>query len=128
MLSLLMKDETADQIHIEQLKVSARIGVARVEREKGQRLTVSITIWPRLQAEDLGDDVRKTVDYSKVCQETKKFVQTRSDKLIETLADAIAEHLLRTFAIQRIAVELRKFVLKDAAYASATVTRAAALD
>jgi FolB domain-containing protein len=123
-----MKDGTEDRIRIEQLKISARVGVAKNERGKSQRLSASITIWPRRQAEDLHDDVRKTVDYSQVCQETKKFVRKRSDKLIETLAEAIAEHLLRKFAVRRIAVELRKFVLKDAAYASVTVTRAAACD
>jgi len=123
-----MKDGTEDRIRIEQLKISARVGVAKTERKKSQRLSVSITIWPRCQAEDLHDDVRKTVDYSDVCQETKKFVQKRSDRLIETLAGGIADHLLRKFAIRKIAVELRKFVLKDAAYASVTVTRAAAID
>jgi dihydroneopterin aldolase len=123
-----MKDGAEDRIRIEQLKIFARVGVVKTEREKSQRLSASITIWPRRQGGDLCDDVRNTVNYSDVCEETKRFVQKRSDKLIETLAEAIAEHLLRKFAIRRIAVELRKFVLKDAAYASVTVTRAAALN
>jgi FolB domain-containing protein len=123
-----MKDESDDRIRIEQLKVVARVGVSESERARSQRLTLSITIWPRFQADDLRDDVTKTVDYSKLCQEAKRFVQGRADKLIETLADALAEHLLRKFAIRRVTVELRKFVLKGADYVSVTVNRAAALD
>ena len=123
-----MKGESDDRIHIEQLKIVARVGVSETERARSQRLALSITIWPRFHADDLGDDVTKTVDYSKLCQEAKKFVQGRADKLIETLADALAEHLLRKFAIRRITVELRKFVLKGADYVSVTVTRRASLD
>jgi dihydroneopterin aldolase len=123
-----MKAESDDRIHIEQLKIVARVGVSKRERARSQRLALSITIWPRFQVDDLDDDVTKTVDYSKLCQEAKKFAQGRADKLIETLAVAMAEHLLRKFAIRRITVELRKFVLKDAGYVSVTVTRAAALD
>lgn len=118
----------ADQIHIEQLDIFAHVGVPEKERATPQRLALSITIWPRFQADDLGDDVTKTVDYSELCQEAKTFVQGRADKLIETLADAMAEHLLRKFAVRRITVELRKFVLKGARYVSVTVNRAAALD
>jgi FolB domain-containing protein len=122
-----MKGESDDRIHIEQLKIVARVGVSETERARSQRLALSITIWPRFHADDLGDDVTKTVDYSKLCQEAKKFVQGRADKLIETLADALAEHLLRKFAIRRVTVELRKFVLKGADYVSVAVSRTAAL-
>jgi len=122
-----MKGESDDRIHIEQFKIVARVGVSESERARSQRVAVSITIWLRFQADDLGDDVMKTVDYSKLCQEAKKFVQGRADKLIETLADALAEHLLRKFAIRRVTVELRKFVLKGADYVSVTVNRTAAL-
>ena len=123
-----MERADSDRIHIEQLEIFARVGVTENERANPQRLAANITIWPRLQTDDLQDDVTKTVDYSKVCQETKKFVQERSDKLIETLADGVATHLLKKFAILRITVELRKFVLADAAYASVTLTRTATVN
>jgi FolB domain-containing protein len=123
-----MKGRTEDYIHIEQVKLLTRVGVSKAERAKRQRLVLSITVWPRFQIEDLDDDVTKTVDYSKLCQEAKEFAHERADKLIETLADALAEHLLRRFAIRKIMVELRKFALKDADYVSITVTRAVAFE
>jgi dihydroneopterin aldolase len=118
----------SDRIHIEQLEISARVGVPEKERAAPQRLTASITLWPQRQAEELHDHIAKTVNYSEVCEETKKFVRDHTVKLIETLAGELATHLLQRFAIARIAVELRKFVVPDAKYVSVTVTRSAALD
>jgi dihydroneopterin aldolase len=114
-----------DEIHIEQLEVSARIGVPEEERAKLQRLTVSISFWPRQQACDLEDKIGQTVNYSAVAEETKNFISNESVSLIETLADRLATHLLKTFPIQKVAVELRKFALQDAKYVSASLTRAA---
>jgi FolB domain-containing protein len=117
-----------DRIHIEQLELAARIGVPEKERAAPQRLTASITLWPQQQMEGLQDDIAATVNYSKVCEETKKFVLGRSDKLIETLADRLAAHLLQLFPIQKIEIELRKFVLPDVDYVSVTVTRSRPAD
>jgi dihydroneopterin aldolase len=116
-----------DEIHIEQLEVFARIGVPEEERAKPQRLTVNISFWARQQACDLEDNIHKTINYSAVAEETKSFVCGQSVSLIETLADRLAAHLLKTFAIQKVTVELRKFPLQDAKYVSATVTRTASV-
>jgi FolB domain-containing protein len=112
-----------DQIHIEQLEISTRIGVPEQERANPQRLTVSISFWPYQQTRDLADKIDRTVNYSAVAEETKKFVSDQSVNLIETLAHRLATHLLKTFPIQKVVVELRKFALADAKYVSATITR-----
>ena len=117
------KDRSLDQIHIERLEVFAHIGVPDEERSQPQRLTISITLWPARQGHELSDDIGRAVDYAEVCAETKKFVKDRSDRLIETLAHALASHLLQLFEVQRIAIELRKFILPDVQYVSVTVTR-----
>ena len=116
-----------DQIHIEQLEVSTRVGVPEKERATPQRLTVTISFWPYRQTRDLADKIDQAVNYSAVAEETKNFVRDQSVKLIETLADRLATHLLKTFPIQKVVVELRKFVLEDAKYVSATVTRSASV-
>lgn len=116
-----------DEVHIDQLEVSTRIGVPEQERAAPQRLTVSISFWPYQQTRDLADDIHKTVNYSAVAEETKSFVRDQSVNLIETLADLLAAHLLKTFPIQKVTVELRKFPLQDAKYVSATITRTASV-
>jgi 7,8-dihydroneopterin aldolase/epimerase/oxygenase len=118
----------SDRIHIEQLEITAHIGVSEKERATPQRLTLSISLWPYDEARDVADKIENTVNYSAVAEATKNFLRDRSVNLIETLADHIALHLLKTFPVQRITVELRKFPLKDAKYVSATVTRTASVN
>ena len=114
-----------DKIHIEQLDVFARIGVPEQERANSQKLTVSISFWPYQQASDVADHIERAVNYSAVAEETKNFVRDQSVSLIETLADRLASHLLKSFPIQKLTIELRKFALQDAKYVSVTVTRSA---
>jgi dihydroneopterin aldolase len=112
-----------DHIQIDQLEVFAHIGVPDKERASPQRLTFGITLWPTCNAPEIGDEIGRAVNYAAVCMETKKFVHNRSDRLIETLADALASHLLKIFEIRRITIELRKFILPDVEFVSVTVTR-----
>ena len=114
-----------DEIHIEQLDVFTRVGVPEEERAKPQKLTVSISFWPYKQTNDFADHIERTVNYSTVAEETKNFLRDQSVSLIETLAERLASHLLKSFPIQKLTIELRKFVLEDAKYVSVTVTRAA---
>ena len=114
-----------DKIHIEQLDVFTRIGVPEEERANQQKLTVSISLWPYRQPSDLADHIERAVNYSAVAEETKNFVRDQSVSLIETLADRLASHLLKSFPIQKVTIELRKFALQDTKYVSVTVTRTA---
>jgi dihydroneopterin aldolase len=117
----------SDWIHIEQLEISGHIGVPEKERSTPQRLTVSISFWPYCEQRDMADRIDNTVNYSIVAEETKNFVRDQSTSLIETLADRLAMHLLKTFRIQKVTVELRKFPLEDAKHVSVTVTRTASV-
>jgi dihydroneopterin aldolase len=112
-----------DEVHIEQLDVFTRIGVPDEERANPQKLAVSISLWPHRQTSDVGDQIEQAVNYSAVAEETKSFVRDQSVSLIETLADRVANHLLKNFPIQKVTIELRKFALQDAKYVSVTVTR-----
>jgi len=114
-----------DEIHIEQLEVFTRVGVPEEERANPQRLTVSISLWPFQQTSDLADDIERTLNYSTVAEETKNFARDHSVRLIETLAERLASHLLKSFPIQKVTIELRKFALRDAKYVSVTFTRTA---
>lgn len=123
-----MRAGAEHQIHIEQLKVFARVGVSKAERAKAQRLLLNITLWPARDLRDVKDVVTRTVDYSALCQEVKFFLAQQSPELLETLAGDLSALLLRKFRVRKICLEVRKFVLKDAAYTSVTVTRRASLD
>ena len=110
-----------DRIHIEQLEVHGRVGVPDFERAEPQRLIFNVTLWPKIA--ELRDDIANTVNYSAVAQCVKDFVSHHNYKLIETLAEKIAAHLLARFNLRKIEIEVRKFVLPDADYVSVTAVR-----
>jgi FolB domain-containing protein len=112
-----------DVIRIERIELLAHIGVPDDERAQPQRLTINIAFWPSKSRAELNDDIAQAVNYAAVCAEVRKFVAGRSDKLIETLADKLAFHLLEAFGIPRITIELRKYILPDVEFVSVTVTR-----
>ena len=116
-------DDVEDQVRIEQLEIFAHIGVPDEERAAAQRLTFNIAFWPIRQAGEIDDEISRAVNYASVCAATRKFVGVSRNKLIETLADALALHLLETFDIRRITIELRKYILPDVEFVSVTVTR-----
>ena len=125
-----MSSETeafSDHIHIEQLEIFARVGVTESERANQQRLTLTISVWPDKSFENLEDDITQTANYSAICAAVRDFARERSVKLIETMADQLASHLLQIFPIRKVQVELRKFVLPDAKHVSVIVTRRASL-
>src|SRR4051812_16739837 len=95
-----------DTVHIEGLEVLSHIGVPDEERVSAQRLTFNITLWPARNFRDLGDDIERAVNYATICDEIKSFIERRRDKLIETLANSVASHLLETFEIRRVMIEL----------------------
>jgi dihydroneopterin aldolase len=117
------REYDSDVIRIEQLNVLAHIGVPDDERASAQKLTFNLALFPARSLDDLNDEIGRAVNYAAVCDEVKKFVGQRHDKLIETLADALASHLLAAFEIRRVTVELRKYILPDVEFVSVSVTR-----
>lgn len=116
---------STDQLEVSELEIFARVGVTESERANPQRLTLTITVWPRIPFDKLEDDISRTVNYSALCVTAHDFVADRSDRLIETLASELAAKLLNSFPIRKVRLELHKFVLPDARYAAVMVTRSA---
>jgi 7,8-dihydroneopterin aldolase/epimerase/oxygenase len=115
-----------DAIHIEQLELLAHVGVSEEERKARQRITLNATIWPNATFSALRDDISHAVDYAALAQSVRDFVEKRSDRLIETLAEATASHLLAEFPLRQVRLELRKYVLPNARYVSVILKRQAA--
>ncbi len=115
----------SDRIHIEQLEVLGSVGVTETERGRAQRLTITITLWPQSDFKRLDDDLAKTVDYSAVCDEMRTFFARRTPNLIETVAHELASHLLGTFKLRALDLEIRKYAIPAAAFVAVRVTRTA---
>ena len=112
-----------EHIHLKELELSAHLGVPAEERARPQRLTANITVELTLPFAEIQDDISRTVDYAKLAQGISEMVAAREDRLVETLAGAIAEHVLEEERVQHVRVELRKFVLPRTRHVAVIVER-----
>ena len=115
----------SDTIRIEQLELSAHVGVPDEERAQPQRLTVNLTLEPRAGFEGLDDEIGRTVDYFAVAKAVQALARQRPRKLIETLVTEIASLLLTEFPLQAVEIELRKYILPDTEFVAVQLRREA---
>jgi len=114
-----------DQIVIQNLAIRSRIGVPEEERAEPQRLTVSLVIESNLPFSAMEDRIENTIDYAAVCEAIKEVAAARPRRLIETLAEEIAAHVIARFNIWRLSLELRKFILPETEYVAVRIERPA---
>jgi FolB domain-containing protein len=121
--SSVMADAPGDRIRIEELEVSAQVGITGEERSQPQRISLNITAWPETAFEKLNDDITRTVNYVDICQASRELVQNSQWKLIETIASKLTSHLLEKFPLIAAEVEIHKFVLPNTKRVSVTTKR-----
>ena len=112
-----------DSICIRKLELFAHLGVTPAERQRAQRIAVSLTVTPERGFDTLDDRIKSTVDYFEVCEAVKQLVPRKACNLIETLAGEIARELLATFAISAVEVEVFKFVIPNTESVSVKIRR-----
>ena len=112
-----------DQIVIQDLEVFYRVGVPDQERAKPQRLLLTVELEHDFTLAAAADDLEKTIDYYHLSRRLLAFGEGREWKLIETLAVALADMILREFRPGRVAVEVKKFVLPEARWVCVRVRR-----
>lgn len=95
-------------IFIEGLEVYGHHGVGREEKVLGQRLLYDV----RLTIEDCPaaetDSVADTVDYTEVLDLIVEIATVKSYSLLERLAQATAEGILRKFPVDEVWVQVTK--------------------
>jgi FolB domain-containing protein len=117
-----------DQIVIQDLEVFYCVGVPDQERALPQRLLLTVELEHDFTLAAQADDVEKTIDYAHLSRRLLGFGDDRHWKLIETLALDLAAMILREFRPERVAVEVKKFVLPEARWVSVRARRPAAAD
>lgn len=112
-----------DQILISRLELSTRIGATEAERSQPQRVLASIVLEPKVGFADLNDELVRTVDYDAAAQAAKALASSGTRVLIETLAQELADILMKSFALSAVEVELRKFILPDTEFTGVHIRR-----
>jgi dihydroneopterin aldolase len=116
----------SDLIRIVDLEIWSTIGVPDEERSLPQRLLVSaemrVTDFSKPAVED---NISLTVNYAEVAEYIRNFASERPRKLLETFAEQLADGLLNAFAIKRVRLEIKKFVIPYARHVAVEVERKA---
>ncbi len=97
-----------DVLRLNNMLFHAYHGVWDEEREVGQRFQVDVEIYRDLSISGKTDKLKDTVDLYKVYETVERVVTGRKFKLVEALAETIADELLQHFDIPLIRVRVRK--------------------
>ena len=95
-------------LKIENIKLWARVGVLDEERQIGQLFSLDIFLWTDFEKCTVSDDIKKTIDYSKLVQ----ILKDQSKKIycftIEKYSNAILEIIDQEFKLSKIKIILTK--------------------
>lgn len=101
--------EARDRISIRRIGVFAYHGVYEEEGRLGQRFYISIDAWLDLAPAGKADDLALSVSYADIAQMVQEIAVANRYAIIEALAEAIAQQLLRGFPrIEEIEVSVEK--------------------
>jgi len=95
-------------LKIENIKLWARVGVLDEERELGQLFFLDVFLWTDFDKCTINDDIKKTIDYSKLVQ----ILKDQSKKIycftIEKYSNEILEIINQEFKLSKIKIILTK--------------------
>lgn len=98
-----------DKIKIKGLTVFAKHGVYPEENALGQKFVVSAVLHTDARKAGLADELSLSVDYGAVCHFIRDFVTAHTWKLIESVAEQLAQALLLAFpALEQVDLEIEK--------------------
>lgn len=103
-----MKINNKDKVLIEGLTVLTTIGVYEWEKTIKQKLILDLEMsWDNKPAGE-SDDVSLCLDYFLVSQSITSFIQSTQFKLIECVAERVAQLVIQKFSVQWLKVKVSK--------------------
>lgn len=91
-----------------ELPLRARVGVTEAERAALQTILVDVELVLDLAPAAREDDLARTVDYGAVCELLDDVARSRPFRLIESVAERMAEALLERFSVEGVRVRVAK--------------------
>ena len=103
-------DEQLDRIVCHGFAYECAIGIYASEFNRTQRISVDLTAWvTRIPLAQRDQAAAIRFDYDQASRAIAALCAARRYRLLETLAETIAEHLLAHFTIEAIEVAVSKF-------------------
>jgi len=97
-----------DKINILNLRLAGKHGVYDFEKKKEDVFELDIFLYLNLKSAVLSDNLKDSVDYSKVVELVKKIFFEKDCNLIEYVAARICEGILEKYPIQKVVIKIRK--------------------
>ncbi|WP_163832386.1 dihydroneopterin aldolase [Spartinivicinus ruber] len=97
-----------DKVLIEQLEVSAVIGVYEWEQLQPQPLIIDLEMNIDCSAAMLSDDLTDALDYSRVAELVTQYCYRKQFKLLEKLAGKLINLIFTEFPVAAVKVTIRK--------------------
>lgn len=98
-----------DEIRISNLEVFGHHGVYEEENTLGQKFLVSAVLYTDTRIAGKTDSLEYSIHYGDVCHTIKRIMEERNYKLLETVAETIAERLLQQYdSLKSIELEIKK--------------------
>lgn len=98
-----------DQITIEKLTVFGNHGVYPEENTLGQKFLVSLVLYTDTRKAGMNDELESSINYGDVSQYVRQFFEENTFKLIERVAEKLAESLLLRYSLlEKVDVKIEK--------------------
>jgi dihydroneopterin aldolase len=97
-----------DTVFLRGLEIECIIGVYDWEREQPQKVVIDLDMDWDVRPAARDDDLDKAVDWKRVTKAILAFVGESRFKLVESLAERVAELVVTRFAVPRVRVRVEK--------------------
>ena len=97
-----------DTIFLQDLKVDTIVGIWDWERKIRQTVSIDLEMGADIRRAAENDDIESTLNYKLVAKRVQQFVADSEFKLVETMAQKIAEVVLQEFDVPWIQVRVSK--------------------
>ena len=97
-----------DKVYIKNLEVEAIIGIFAWEREVKQIISINIEMDFNNKKAARTDNIKDALDYKKVGKIVTAYVKKSKFKLVERLAEKIAQIILKEFPVSSLIVSVTK--------------------
>ena len=97
-----------DIIFLRNLKIDTVIGIYDWERRIKQTVILDLEMETDIKKAAKSDDIADTLDYKAIAKRVISFVEESEYKLVETLAERIAEIIVNEFKVPWVKLSLNK--------------------
>lgn len=97
-----------DIVFIRELKIDTVVGIYDWERRIHQAVVMDLEMGADVARAAKSDRIEDTLDYKSVAKRLIQFVSEAEFQLVETLAENVAELVMREFGVRWIKVTLNK--------------------